>query len=329
MAKRRNYRINWLSTGRLFIYGLLLISSRAKSQDSSIQNKKIENTYIGKYNGLVTLKLGLNNSAEVFSVHTSGDSYVLKPNPTQIIRLYFNYRFISFFLSTAPRFLPGNNDDAIKGRSRGMGLGFNFNLHQWFSELSFSVNRGYYMENTKDFLPTWKPGDPYYQFPDLKITSFGGVTGFNTNPHHSLSAIWSQTERQLKSAGSFLPKLSYKYYVTNDLSAGTTQKSTNKIYFLAAATPAFGYVFTKLTTRFPTGDQITHSSSSIVQLDLRSGLGYNSNQYFFGSYLTVVNESFAQANTTAVNSNGQLFFQIFAGIRLKAPKLLEKHVPNW
>ena len=318
----------------------------AKPQDSSFKKRNFDKTYIGKFPDRVTLKFGLNNTAEVFSVQSSGNSYRLKPNPSQILRCYFNYKFISFFVSTAPRFLPGNNDDYIKGKSGGIGLGFNFIFKRWFSELSFSVNKGYYLENTKDFLPTWNARDPYYQFPDLKITSFGGVTGFITNPRNSLSAIWSQTERQLKSAGSFLPRLSYRYYVTNDLSAGTTQKSTNfqsliglgyqhtfvvakKIYFIASAAPAFGYVFTKLITRFPAGDQITYSNNSSVQLDLRAGLGYNGPQYFFGSYLTVINESFAQANTTAVTSNGQLFFQVFADLRLNAPKVLEKHVPNW
>lgn len=326
---------------------LLSLTITSIAQDSTTQKKSLCNTYIAKFNNKITLKLGLNNTTEVFSVKSKvGDSYILKPNPSQIIRCYFNYRLLSFFLSATPRFLPGNNDVAIKGKSKGFGLGFNFKLNRWFTELSFSENTGYYLENTKDFLPSWKQGDPYYQAPDLRITSFDGLIGFNSNRNHSLKAIWSQSECQLVSAGSLIPRLSFRYYITNDLSVGTTQKSTNfqtllgigyqhtfvvaqKIYLMGSVTPSAGYIFTKLITRFPSGNQITYSTNTITQLDFRAGLGYNSRKYFYGAYLTAISERFSQANSNALNSNGQLFFQVFAGIHIKPPTLLQKYVPNW
>ncbi len=97
--------------------------------------------------------------------------------------------------------------------------------------------KGFYVENTSDFFPTWNVGDPYLQFPDLKSITWGGSTGFVLNRDFSLRALLNRQEWQLESRGSLVPIIRYE--------------------------------FTKMTNNF---EDDTYGKENIV--DLRVGLGY-------------------------------------------------------
>jgi hypothetical protein len=345
VVKKLHWHFNYLKKGvfilTLWSPALLFINPDASAQNKQASNAAHDSGWVEHLNDQIIFKLALENTSKEYSVDTDFDDYVLRPNPSEVMCAYFSYRFISFFVNYVPRFLPGNNDEANKGKSKGGGLGISFSAHQWFHELSYSKTRGYYLRNTKDFVPGWQPGDPYLVVPDLQSISFEGVTGYNTNPKLSLSAISSQTERQLKSTGAFIPKLSYRYYIIDDKSGGTTQKSTNlqlqlgagyhhtftvkeRLYFSGSFTPYFGYIFTKLLTRDPAGNITTNTRSPVYQWDARIGVGYNAQRFFFGSYFTTSSSKYTQGMTTAVNEDIRLFLQVFAGFRLSAPKFIKK-----
>ena len=298
----------------------------------------------------IVLKLALTNSIEAFSVHSNQNKTELHPNTSNLTRIYFNYRIISFFYSYGPKFIPGNDDDDTRGKTRNSGLGISFTFLKSFTDLSYSRTRGYYLENTSDYVPGWVPGDPYIQFPDLVTKSFEGTTGFNFNSRFSLGAIGSQTSRQLKSAGSFIPKLMYRYYVVDDQAdSGTTQKSKNfqlilgagynytfvykkKLYFFAGLSPGFGFIHTKLFTRYPAGDTITRRSRPIFNWDAKTGLGYNGRRFFGGIYLGGSEFRYREKNVAVAFSNVRAAYQVFIGYRFNAPKFLEKtydDVWNW
>lgn len=313
----------------LFLTLPFCLNLQAQSTDSI--------TSIQQMNDRINVKFSLSNNVETFAVHTEGDNYDLYPNTKNIASLGVSYRFISFSVRFAPKFIPGNNDDDKKGKTSVAGFGTELHFPHWFQQLSYSRTKGYYLHNTPELDPTWNPGQPYLQAPELVSKMFEGETGYSFNPTFSFKALTTQTERQLKSAGSFIPLLSYRYYIVDNQASGTTQKSNNfeailgagyyytlvlkhSFYLSAGATPGVGLIYTKLTTRYPTGDLKTNSHSSIVRVNAQAALGYNGEKFFAGLYANGFASSFRQQNTTAVNYNNRLTYQLFVGYRFNTPK---------
>lgn len=299
--------------------------------------------YVEKFNKWINIKAALINTSETYV--SEGDNFrqVLKANPSQIFRTYVNYRFIAFYLDYIPHFLPGNNDEAEKGRSKGIGLGTGLTFRNWFTEINYAHTKGYYLANTKDFITGWQPGDPYYQIPDFHVTSFDGAVGYNTNPRLSLVAATAQTARQVKSAGAFIPKIIYRYFIIDNRS--TDQNSTQKanhlrtllgagyhytyvlkssFYATGGFTPYFGYIFSTIRVRQNGEIYKDHNNGPIYQWDARVGLGYNSRRFFAGTYLVAGAAKFSQGLTTATQQDAAVFFQVFAGVRLHAPKFMDR-----
>ena len=308
------------------------------AQDTTRLQKLNDTNWIEQFPNAVVIKEAFENTSESFSVKTDNYKLVLQPNPKEILKTSFNYRFISFSISYIPHFLPANHDNDRKGKTKGTGFGVSFNQKKWFGELNYSGVKGYYVKNTKDFDSTWQSGKPYIQIPDLKITSFSGLFGFNSNSHFSSAAVSSQTARQLKSAGSFVPQLSLQYYIINDKTPGfTTQKTNNlqamlgagyqysyvvnkNLYASGTFIPSFGYLFTRLLNRLQTGNGTVHLSSPVYQLDGTLGLGYNNERFFAGSYFTTSYSQYQQSHGAAINENTRLFIQLSVRLRLKVPK---------
>ncbi|KAI9463064.1 hypothetical protein F5148DRAFT_1313503 [Russula earlei] len=302
--------------------------------------------WIERFDG-ITLKAAIINTSE--TLIAQGDSFkqVVKPNPSEVLRLYVNYRLISFYINYIPHSLDGNNDDAEKGTSKGIGLGTTLYLHHWFTELDFSHIKGYYLDNTKDFRPGWQPGDPYIQVPDLYTTSYQVAIGYNTNNRLSLPAVSSQTERQLRSAGAFIPRVNLRHYIIDDRTPGpyATQKSyhtqallgagyqytfvvQHALYLMGGFTPSFGYIFSKVHTRYSTGDESFLNKGPIYQWDAKLGFGYNGRHFFAGSFLSATSATYAQGLTTAVSGDAAVYLQLFAGIRFNAPRFIRKTFDN-
>jgi hypothetical protein len=343
MQHRRIKRFHYLFVRIAVLWLLFSCWYTSGAQDSSKVHTARDSGWVETFNNAIVVKLAAINTAEVLVAEGDNFKNVLQPNPTEVFRGYFNYRVISFYVNYIPHFLPGNNDDAEKGTTKGIGLGTVLNFRDWFTEVYYSHTKGYYLENTKDYRPAWQPGDPYFQVPDLTVNRFEGATGYNTNPRFSLRAIASQTERQLKSAGAFIPQLSYSYYTIDNRTPGpySTQSSSHiqgllgagyhhtfvvkkSLYATGSFTPSFGYIFSRLTTRNSTEQVITSSQGPVYQWDGRLGIGYNGHRFFTGLYLTAKSATYAQGLTTAVTQNGNIFFQLFAGVRLVAPKFIRK-----
>lgn len=325
----------------LLLLPFQLLAQQA-SGDSSISIPP--KAYIQYMSGKIGLKLSQNSEVGALQVNTPSQKIVLQPNSLSATKLYVNYKFISFSVRYIPRFLKSNTDNLEKGKTSGSGFGMGFAFKHWLQSVSYSKTRGFFLENTRDFNPAWKPGDPYVQFPDLTYRTFEGATAYSFNSNYSLNAVISQTERQLKSAGSFIPGLLYRFYTIDDLSGNRpSQKTTNvelilgagyyhtfvinkSIYLSTGITPAAGYVFTRLLTRFPGSYQVSHQTNPIFRLDGQLGLGYNGERFFGGIYSRLNSSAYNQQRTSAVNQEANLTFQLFFGIRIGAPKLLKEQV---
>jgi len=188
---------------------------------------------------------------------------------------------------------------------------------------------------------------PCILFPDLKITSFQGSTSYKFNPNFSLKAISTQTEIQLKSAGSFIPGIHYSYYIIDNKSNSELQQSSqrsntfevilnagyyytfvlNKTWYASIGlTPGFGINYTNLLTRLPDENNRTNYFNGVFRINSKTGIGYNSERFFgdaeIGAYRSFRNDY----NSTITIATTSITYQIFIGYRFKAPKFLKNTV---
>jgi len=303
----------------------------------------IEDGWIEKMDQKIAFELSLNNDYETFEVKTETNKLLLSPNTSANLRLKANYRFISVAFEFAPAFIPGNRDNDIKGKTKSFGLGSSFIFPHWQFLLSYSKVQGYYLENSNDYKPM-PHGEPYIQFPDLNYQGFAISTAYSTNSRFSFRSLTTQTERQLKSAGSFVPVIDLRYFIMDDKSRGaSTQKSGNfessigpgyiytfvankGIYFSLGLLASAGYLNTKLTTRYPDGDVITHQDNFILRWQGKAGIGYNSSKFYSGLYTTLSGTSYYQENTTVSNYETRVLYHLFIGMRITSPKFVKKNV---
>ena len=295
-------------------------------------------------NSKIAVDISLNNSFKTFKVESSFNKFLLYPNTLNNLRLNANYEFISFGVEFSPEFLPSNGDNDLKGKTRSFQLGTSLVFRHWFSDISYSKVKGYYLRNTIDFNSNWASGDPFSQLPDLNYEGLSISAGYINNSRFSLQSLTTQTERQLKSSGSFMPVFNLDYYVINDQSNATnTQKSNNievsigpgytytfvlkeKFYTSLGLFGSIGYLNTKLTTRFLSGDIITIQDNFILRVDCKAGIGYNGRKFYSGLFGRISGTRFQQENTTVMNTEARVFYHLFFGMRFNAPNFIKKEV---
>ncbi len=314
---------------------------KAEAQISDTLSNIYEEGWIEKMNGIIAADISFNNSYETFRVETSSNKTILYPNTPNNLRLKLHYEFISLGIQFAPDFLPGNGDNDSKGETTAFQLNAALVFKNWFSNITYSKVQGYYLKNTDDYI-NWTKGDAYIQFPDLNYEGVSISSGYIHNSKFSLRSLTTQTERQLKSAGSFMPVFNFEYYRINDKSNSVnTQKSKNiefhigpgyahtfvlkeKIYASIGMLASIGYLNTKLTTRTEGGNLVTNQNNLLLRADCKIGMGYNSSKFYTGIFTTLSDTWFKQENTTARNTETNVFYHIFFGMRFNAPNLFKK-----
>jgi len=333
----------------LFSVFLTLLTSLSVAQKNNAQQPDssrhiVEDGYIEKMDDSFSIKLSLDSDYETFRVQTETNDIKLSPNVTNVATIGLNYRSVVLHVGFASDFLPGNGDNDIKGETKAINIGLALIRRRLFSNIQYTNVQGFYLQNTNDYIP-WEKGEPYIQFPDLHYQGISINTGYRFNPKVSLRSIITQTERQLRSAGSFIPELNLHYYVIDDQSTpaqgGATQKSNNvewsvgfgyiytfvlsyKFYCSLSFVPSLGSIHTKLLTRYPGGDVKSTQNNLAFRYDTKGALGYNGRKFFAGAYLGLSGVSNRQANTTVVNHGTRLFYQFFVGMRINAPRAVNK-----
>ncbi len=321
---------------------MLIRCSEITAQTSDSTKLGTEATWIEKMNNEIGLDISFNNSFRIFEVQTPSTKFVLYPNTPNNLRLTVNYQFIMLAFQLSPDFLPGNRDRYTKGNTKSYEFETRIVLKHMFTNLSYSKVKGYYLQNSNDFT-SWEPGNPYIQFPDLNYKGITLNSGYIHNSNFSLKSITTQTERQLRSAGSFIPVFNFNYYVIDDKSSEVgTQKSKNiemnigpgyihtfvikeRFYLSVGSHASLGYLNTKLTTRMSEENMISRQENFILRWDGRSGFGFNGEKFYTGLYATVSGTEYKQENTTATNFETRVYYHLFLGIRLKSPDYLDRY----
>ncbi|MBF4470644.1 MULTISPECIES: DUF4421 family protein [Flavobacterium] len=273
----------------------------------------------------------------------NGGNLDLETNNNYKVFLSADYKFIGFSYGFYPQFIGGNKDEDVKGKSKFSEYNFRFFLGKWLQTVDYSRIKGYYIANTQDFLPDWKPDiAPYIQFPDLKITKYGMSTSYIFNPNFSLKSITSFTEWQKESAGSFIPTLIYDYKKISletdilktyqneyDVSVGIGYFYNfiihKKFYVAPNLTTALGVKFLNSTTDELGIQKKEKHDYFLTTLTGGLRLGYNSDRILFGVNFNF-NSSFYNESKNQVVSNGGSFGLLYFGYRFDAPKFISKPV---
>jgi len=309
--------------------------------------KQPDSTYVEKLPQFLSLKWSQSTDNNAIGVHSPGQVISLRPNASNVSRIHLNYDFIGVSFKFRLGFLPGNNDENIKGKTKGFGLDFAINRTHWLHELSYSRLKGYYLYNMSDFFTDWQKGDPYRQFPQLSVTRYQGLSSYKFNPNFSVNALTNLTERQLKSTGTFMAHLFYQYYTSRDgsplLPGGSRQRSNNieilagggyyhtfvigrRGYLSLGASPLAGFVHSHIKTETGSQQLAGNQANFIARLNTKAGAGYNGSRFFAGFYFTGNFSNMKQENTVVNTHESQVFVMAFAGYRIQAPAWLQRRV---
>ena len=192
------------------------------------QTDSISNSYIQKFSDKISTHLFVLNTSNQFTFNYVKENMVvdLVPNQKTTLGLAVQYDIVSFSLGFAPKFFADNKDN--KGSKM---TSFSLNLFpgRWMQHFDYYYQKGL----------TLKTEDASVYLTELRTLKVGGSTSYVFNKNFSFRALAFQSERQLKSAGSFAPMLSYYY---TELNSEKVQDIGGKSYFInVALSPSYHY----------------------------------------------------------------------------------------
>jgi hypothetical protein len=301
-----------------YIAALLVMGGVCFAQTDSLRS-----TYIQKFPNKISAQVFLLNTSNQFSINYQQENLKvdLVPNQKTTLNVGVQYDIISFSFGTAPKVFANNKDN----RNSKMTV-FSLTLFpgKWMQHFDYYYQKGI----------TLKSGNvPLIYFPELKTMKIGGSTSYVFNKNFSFSALSFQNERQLKSAGSFAPSLSYYYTELNGKRVPGIDERSHFIdvalspaynynwviakKFLLAGGASLGAGFTK------TADGDNNTTTFLTQASLSISLGYNSDTFYGGVYSKGIVATHKASSNAAMDDNIS-YATAFFGYRFDAPSFLQR-----
>lgn len=325
--------MNFLKAGLLALFSLLATQVKAQSDTANTKS----------YADQVMIRVNLDTNIESY-VFSEGEGKksnetILSINNKTKTSFSVDYRIISATVSFSPRFLEGNNDDEMKGKSSYTDLSFRFFPGRFIQNVYYKNVRGFYVENMKDLSPEWQEGrDPYIQFPDLRVQTFGGSTSYILNKNFSARSIYTQGEWQKKSSGSWVPFLDYDLTIFRNTIDGVKSKETqyniggNIGYFynwvIGKNVNISPYLALGVGGKFSSYRDIqnegTKENAQYATIRMQGGLhvGYNTDRFLFGGKMNFKTYAYDEKNNQAVENNN-LYGLLYIGYRFAPPKVVK------
>lgn len=319
---------------KIAILFFLLVFSISFGQQSNDSLKVIS------YDDQISIRANFDTNIEDYTL-TNRDADlkgVLAINSKIKTTIGLDYQFLSAGISFAPSFLPGNNEDGLKGESSYTNISIQLFPGRFLQRLNYKNVKGFYLENTQDFLPNWEKGtDPYLQFPDFRVQTFGGSTSYFLNKNFSLKSLLFQREWQNFSSGSLVPSLDYDLTYFSDKYEDSSSKerqfniSTNLAYYYNyLVTPNFNiapFISTGIGSKFSKFEDdespiITKSNYFMYQYSAGIQAGYNTSQFFAGGKLNYSSNNYSDQSKESI-SNNQFYGLLFIGYRFAPPKFVK------
>ncbi|GAB5408297.1 MAG: DUF4421 domain-containing protein [Balneolaceae bacterium] len=305
-----------------------------------------DSTYIQNLSELFALKMSVNTETNGFNLTIDDIDYDVFPN-TSIHNSYtFSYRFLTLTLSFDPGALNLNSDTDIRGETRTVQYSTELRFNRIVQFLEYNTTKGYYLKNSSDFDQIWRDGDPFIQYPDVSYTYLSGATLLKLNPNLSIAALSAPNTRQLKTIGTFVPNISYRYYILKDdngvvqntlsqearsfeavFSLGYMQTFVfkNNTYLSLGGFPGIGFRNTNLSTDFTDGSSDTSTRNTLIyRMALISGFGYDSGRFYCGARIigNLIHQKDPEAQASL--DRNELNAEVFAGYRFNAPRFLQR-----
>lgn len=299
-----------------------------------------ENDSIVSFADRIIIKANIDTQTDTYELTPeTGPGLKLQPNQNFKLYLSLDYEFIGVSLGFAPSFIGGNNDDALKGNSSFSDIQFRFFLGNWVQSIQYKKIKGYYIDNTGDFINNWIEGtDPYISIPSFQNTQYGLSTAYVLNPDFSYRNVLYQTEWQKKSSGSLIPTLFYNYQEYSfDISGSLSNQDNYNIrlaipyYFTFVykqnwfvsphVSPSAGLRYVKDVSVINNIE--TNQNKVITTTALEAGLqvGYSSNKWIAGGRFNF-SASWFKEDATDLVENDQLYALLYVGYRFDPPKFI-------
>lgn len=294
----------------------------AQTQTDSIVYS-IKTDYIESFPNTITTRLFYINTYNSLTIKSRdvNETLNLEPNKQNRLGASVAFRSINISYSFAPNFLAENTDN---DNSKLFNLNLRTYFGKWMQTIDVYQEKGFYItgEGIELYLPRTK---------SFKI---GGGTSYILNDNFSFRAIVTQDEKQLKSAGSFIPRVVY-YYTKYDIRSADDSLDEDYYSFDFAIAPTYYYNFvpTKnllISVGLSAGLGVNYTTSEfesltslLTELNFRGSITYDLSDLYFGTHYSylIINHDFDRS--TYVKDNIP-YFQIFVGYRFKAPKKLVK-----
>ncbi|MDR6463676.1 DUF4421 family protein [Chryseobacterium sediminis] len=325
--------MNFLKTGSLVLFSLFGAQGKAQSDTTNTKS----------YADQVMIRVNLDTNIEnyVFSSGEGKNAFEMDLSINNKTKTSFSidYRIISATVSFAPRFLDGNNDDEMKGESSYTDFSFRFFPGRFIQNVYYKNVSGFYVENMKDLYPEWQEGrDPYIQFPDLRVQTFGGSTSYILNKNFSARSIYTQGEWQYKSSGSWVPFVDYDLTVFRNKIDGVKSKETqyniggNIGYFynwvIGKNVNISPYLAAGIGGKFSSYRDLDNGGSKenaqYATIRMQGGLhiGYNTDRFLFGGKMNFNTHAYDQKNNQTIENNN-LYGLLYIGYRFAPPKVVK------
>ena len=347
---------------KILIVCFLLTASLCLGQDISTEENSINQTdtdsistlnpYIEDHTNRLNINMIISNNQLKYVFPYNDKAASVKTNLSLSYGFRFSYKAFSVRLRYRPKL--SASDQENKGKTDHFRFGFDILLDKWAHFYEYDYRRGYYIDNT-EFITGQEPSDFRIQFPSLTTNTFNGVSQYKFNKNYSIRAIESNTEIQLKSAGTFMPGINYTYYTfkgANKEILGSETEITernpyneykgltliiepgyyytyvlnNYWYANVFAAPGFGVDFYN-NKEINTDSNVTNDenlSRKFFSFKTGTSIGYNGKKFYFGSELKyhAYSENFDKNEISLQPS--KIIFQVFLGYRFKAPKQVSK-----
>ena len=324
----------------LFLSVFLWIALNGNSQET----QSSDSTGLVSFSDKILIKANLSTETDQHFLFDHSDNSKLKLTSNNSYKLFLSldYTFIGVSFGFTPNFFSNNRDDELKGESSFNNFQFRFFLGHWIQSIQYKKIKGYYVENTEDFVDGWQKGiDPFIQIPTLKNVTWGMSTSYVFNPKFSFRNLIYQTEWQKYSTGSFVPTLYYDYNEISFDLEGTQSEDDSFESRLALAyyytfvieqhwfiapnlSPALGVKFTKSRSVSNSAKDSEHTTYFTKFLQGGLQIGYSSNKVIFGGSFNVSVRRY-NSDENAVTENDQIYGILYFGYRFDAPKFIDRN----
>lgn len=169
---------------------------------TQIHAQRVNDRYIKIYPYTIYAKGFIGNKTNELQIEDQSPEKALnyKVAPSTNFGAGFSYRWMALSGSLLKL---NDVDPQQKGTTNQVDFQWNFYLRSITADIRIQHYEGYFLSNSNAIHNWQKTNSKLYQRDDLTTTSLGGTIRYNFNYNkYSARAVYAQTERQLKSAGS-------------------------------------------------------------------------------------------------------------------------------